>query len=361
MVEALNMSSVQRVFSPAAITVLTLLLVGACAAFVRLQYLPLLVEGDYRSYLVTAQYLAGEGEITHEVAFRMLKPLAPALISALSPIFGYQGATLFQAIVFYIALIIAMYLLAREFLWDRFLAASATLLVVLSYPVLKYGLDLLTETGGLFFYIISLWLTLKFIAKPSRHIFLWNAALITIGFLWKEYSIVAAVIFGLGILFHSALTSKQKAAYVAAYGAIFLAVHIPWQLYVDAVYDYSYFSWFKEGGAVGYASEYSLKNIAKSTAAVLGLAWLAVPSGLLRFRQLSSVQRRFLGAAVAPPFISYAWGYIASRLLYVLAPLFVLLAVEGIRSWRRAMQIAFIAAAILANFVWLFLSYSITL
>ncbi len=361
MVQTLNMFSMQRVFSPAAITLLTLLLIGACAVFVRLQYLPILVEGDYQTYLAAARHIAEGAPVTHDVAFRMLKPLPQLLIAATAPLFGYQGATIFQAVVMYFALIIAMYLLAYEFFRDRFLASCATLFIVLSYPVLKYGIDLLTETGALFFYILSLWLTLKFVTRPSVQIFLWNAAIVTIGFLWKEYSVVAAVIFGLAILFHSELTLRQKAQYVAAYGAIFLAVHIPWQLYVSAAYHYSYIDWYREGGAVGYATEYTIKNIVKSTAALLGLAWLLVPLGLLRFKKMSEQQKNFLSVAALPPFVSYTWGYVTSRLLFVIAPQAVLLAVEGLRSWRRELQIGFVALTILANVIWLFLSYSITL
>ncbi len=340
---------------------LTLLLVGAGAAFARIQYLPLAMDGDYGTYRDAAAHIAEGAPVTHDVALRMLKPLPLLVIAALAPAIGYESATLVQAVLFYFALIVAMFLLAHEFLKNRELAAYATLLVMLSYPVLKYGLELLTETGGLFFYIISLWLALCFVATPTWKLLLWNAVVVTVGFFWKEYAIVSAVIFGLAILFHAALSWRAKAYFVAAYGAIFLGAHVPWQMYVDAVYQYSYQSWFSEGGAVGYASEYTLKNIVKSTAALLGIAWLLVPLGARSFGRLHAVQRRFLALAMLPPLVSFAWGYITSRLLYVLAPQFVLLAVEGMRPWRREAQIAAVGVTILGNVLWLFMSYSITL
>jgi hypothetical protein len=350
--------------SPDARYIALLCAIALCAVFVRLWSLPLMLTSDYVSYRDTAQYIAHapDSALTDSVRSRMLKPLEPLLVAALAPFFGYVNATIVQAVAFYFALLLAMYLLAREFLEsDRETAFIATLACVLSYPLLRYGIDVLTETGAIFFYVISLWLTLRFAKTPSLPLFLCNVLAITLGFLWKEYSIIAAIVFGLAILFHRSLVVRQRAAYVVWYAALFLAVHIPWQTFVDLTYHYSYISWYHQGGTPGFASEFTLKNIVKSTGALLGLFWLLVPLALWKWRSLSSAQLRFLLIAVPPPFIAYAWGFVSSRLLFVLAPPFILLAAFALRSLPRWGRFSIAALAIAANIAWLFLSYSVTL
>jgi hypothetical protein len=149
---------------------------------------------------------------------------------------------------------------------------------------------------------------------------------------------------------------------VAAYAAIFLAIHIPLQIYVFLQYDYTYFSWYMSNAPAGVqAGEFTLRTITKSTAALLGLAWLLVPLGLVRFKAFELWQKRFFQTALIPPFMGYVWGYISSRLLYVMAPPFLLVAGMGLAGWSKTTQIIFVAIAAAANIAWLFLSYRIVL
>lgn len=338
-----------------------LLLIGACLVFAKLVLTPLYIQGDYQSYLSAAQYLNGTGPLTAEATYRMLKPLPILVISGLAPLMGYLNATVVQAVAFYFALAVAMYFFAYEFFQDRYLAAYAALAVMTSYPVLKYGVDVLTESGALFFFVLSLWLTLHFTKAPSQRLLLWNALVITIGFLWKEYSIVAAIVFGLVILSHTLLTLKQKAQYVLMYAAVFLVVHVPWQWYMAAHFHYSYISWYHQGGSLGYATQYTVTNVVKALAALLGFLWVFAPNGFKKIHELDTPKKQFLTIALPVPLMSFAWGYVTSRLLYVMAPPLVIVSVLGIRDLRREYQYIILAITIAINLIWLFLSYSITL
>lgn len=347
--------------SPLVVALLWVLLLGAMFASTKIVFLGTTVSGDYLEYVATAQSIAGDpdGRI---VPHRFLKPLAPAVIAGLATMVDYKTAVLAQALFFYFALVVAMFLLTHEFFNDRFRAVLVTSLLTLSYPVLKYGVELNIETGAWFFYVLSLWLTVKFLKSPVRLIFLANAAVITIGFLWKEYSIVSAIIFGLTLIIHPQLALTQKIRYIAAYAALFLTIHIPLQIYVYMQYGYTYLSWYMSNAPAGVAAgEFTLRTITKSTAALLGLAWLLVPLGFMRFALFATWQKRFFQTALLPPFIGYVWGYISSRLLYVMAPPFLLVAGMGLAGWSRRTQVAIVVAIIVANIAWLFLSYKITL
>ena len=388
-------------FTPTLSAILILFAFGAFGAFLKVHYLGFTVSSDYETYIETAKVFAGESVtqtlpnriavpsadlvqggsysgnetvasafgggtdvesvVTKAVSYRSLKPLAPLLTALLHPVFGFERAFWLQSLFFYFAFIVAIYLFAYEFFDDRYLAILLSLMSLLSYPVLRYGVDILTETGGWFFYALSLWLTLKFLKEPRKSFFFANVFVIVLGFLWKEYSVVAGAIFGLAILFHQTLGWRSKAFYILGFGGLFLAVNVPWEVFIFLTYHYTYISWYAQGGTPGFAEEFTLVNIVKSTAALLGLAWLAVPWGFRKFASLEPQKKLFLKIGLPTPFMALAWGFVSSRLFYVAAPAFLVLSVLGIKSWRRSMQIAFTVLVIAANLTWLFLSYSVKL
>jgi len=348
----------------ALVIVALLLIVGAVIAIFKLNYLGTTHSSDYDTYVMTAQYL--RGEVTSDptgisIAQRILKPLYPGFLALMGSVTDYFTAALVQAVIFYFLFIVAMFLLAREFFDDLFLATIAVVLSAFSYPVLKYGLDVYTETGAWFMYVLSLWLTVTFLRTPSRAIFFANVALITVGFLWKEYIVIAAIVFGICLLLHQALTIRQKILHVFLCGGIFLSVHIPWQFYILSTFNFSYLDWYLIGGADGFSYEFTLKNIVKSTAALIGIMWLFVPLGLIRLKSADFHQKLFAYAGSVAPLIGYAWGFISSRLLYVIAPPMLLVSLYALKGWDRRYLAALAALACIANLGWLVLSYRISL
>jgi hypothetical protein len=347
--------------SPVVVALSIILILGACGAFTKLYFFGLTDSSDYQEYVATAKLISGV-ENASAVPHRLLKPLNPLLVAGLAMVFNYQTAFILQALVFYFALTATTFFLAREFFDDIFKSALVALLSALSYPVLKYGVEINAETGALFFYVLSLYLTVRFLKQPRGTIFLANVLVITLGFLWKEYSIVAAIIFGLSLLMHPQLSIRRKAMHVGVYGAIFLTIHASYQTYIYLQYDYTYLSWYLSNAPAGYAhGEFTLRTITKSTAALLGLAWLLVPIGLYHFKTYQLWQRRFLQSALLPPMIGYTWGYVSSRLLYVMAPPFLLVVGMGLARFSLKTQIVVVVVVIAANIAWLFLSYKVAL
>ena len=339
------------------------LLAAAVGAFLKLYVIgPLPGSSDYQAYIETAKFFSGVPG-AQMLPFEILKPLNPMLVALFGFFVGIPHAFLLQSVLIYFALAVAMYFLAREFFEDDFTAASAGILMASSYPVLKYGVDIYADAGAWFFYVLSLWLTLKFLKQPARKILFWNIAVITVGFLWKEYIVVAAIIFGLTLLCHPALSIRQKITNIAWFAGIFLAVNLAWQAVVYGLWHYTYLDWYHAGGTPGFETQWTPKNVTKSFGALLGLLWLAVPIGIYKLRNLSNYQKIFLLCAVPPPFIALLWGFVSSRLFFVIAVPLMLSALFGMQSAfksRTALAIC-TTIAVIANIAWLFFSYAINI
>jgi hypothetical protein len=330
-----------------------LLALCALAAVFKIGYLGLTPNSDYDSYIGTAQLFAGTATTVYPQ--RVLKPLAPVLVTVAAPVLGFQNAFLFEVLLFYFAFALALYWLGFIFFEDSLLAFFVAILGALSYPILRYGVDLYTETGAQFFYVVSLALSLLYARMPSRKLLVANALIIGIGLLWKEYSVVSGLIFGLILLFESTPVAR-KLGNLALLALCSLLPTGLVQIWVYSAYHYTYLNWYVHGGASGFATQFTPYNLTKSVAALLGLAWLFVPAGLPITRTLAKPDKQFLLFAALAPCLAFCWGFVSSRLFYVMAPAFILIAVLGLARLPRSLQYPLVALVIAANLGWLAVS-----
>ena len=328
-----------------------LFVICALVAYGKLAFIGTTESGDYKSYIESAQALAGLPAAPHPE--RLLKPLAPLGTTLLAPITGdFPSAFILEVLIGYFALALVLYLLGYDFFGRKKQALAFALLAALSYPVLRYGVDLYTETGALFFYIASLLLTLRYLKAPSKKLIVANALVISLGFLWKEYSVVNAIIFGL-LLLTERIAPYERIKNIALFIAAGLPLSLLVQAWVYLSYHYTYLNWYLDAAAnsSGFEVEFTLKNIVKSFAALLGLAWLFVPLGAWRFKALEPYKRRFLIFAIIPPFIAPLWEHVSSRIFYPIAPAFLLLAILGIWALPKWLRAPVVALALILNVV----------
>lgn len=331
-------------------SLLFLFIVCSIAVVFRFGYIELTPNSDYHSYIATAQVFAGLE--APEVPARILKPLAPALVAVGAPYFGFRASFLGEVALLYFAFAFAFYFLAFSFFKEQRLALIATLFSILSYPLLRYGLDLYTETGALFFYVLALGLTFKYLETPSRRTLVLASITIGAGLLWKEYVVVNGLILGI-LLLLEATCSREKIKNLFILGVLSLGPSLLVQLWVYQTFGYTYVDWYLTGGVGGFATEFTLFNLTKSLAALLGLAWLLVPVGLTKWTSLTPTQRRFLSIAIPPTLLGFCWGFVSSRLFYVMAPSWILIATIGLSSLPRKIQHGLIATVLIANILWL--------
>src|SRR5581483_6065852 len=116
---------------PLAATLIALTMLGFAASLLKLELFGTTHSSDWDTYMLTARYMAGDQVDTSGISIpqRYLKPLFPGYLALAHTVTDYETAALAQAIVFYLALIVALFFLAYEFFEERF---TATLFVFLT-------------------------------------------------------------------------------------------------------------------------------------------------------------------------------------------------------------------------------------
>lgn len=332
-----------------------ILLIAIINIFIRANF-PDLIQGDTESYIMATRLIGGES--VEEIPYhRILKPLAPATVLMISKLthISIFNAMLVQAIIFYLALAVAIYYLLKLFFKDRFLSFVGAVLYISAYPMLKSGISMLTETGAWFFYVIALIFVFLYYLKPAKKYFIGAVLLIVIGFLWKEYSVLAAALLFFAIVFHPKLTKKDKAITIAQYALLGLLLFLPWQIIVYYKFNYTYFSWYTS------PARYTLSEIlfygSKSLFAVFLLGWILVIIGTKQWPKLNPEQRFILKGLLSVSLMMFLWGSMDSRLYYVIAVPLTILATMGLKHlmhhWRYCFVIILYLVIILGNYIWL--------
>lgn len=316
---------------------LLLLVLLSMIAVARYSLTPLTFPSDAQQFADTAAFMAGDDGSFY--GSRYLKPLLPATIRLFASIPGvtYEAAVLLQALVGYFALALAALAFGSKFFRDRWSGFLLALIVCTTYPMLRYGLDSYAETGAWTLYFLALLGTLLYYRTPRTWV-LWLTALsLLAGLLWKEYAVLAGVIFGFAILFQPTLSVVRKAHAIAQGLALTIVPWLVWQYHVWHSYEYTYLDWLSRGvDAEYYAATYNILSVGKSGFMLLTLAWLLVAIGMYRWRSLEHSDQRFLSFMAIPSFGFLLWGWVSSRLFFSLVPFTALFAVHGLTKFSSA-------------------------
>jgi len=337
-----------------------LFLLASVFAFVRLTFVPLVLSTDGDTYMQTAQYLAGEGDATYPE--RLLKPLGPLSIALFATFFDhdYYFSFLVLNVLLYFLFGVVAWLFVRTFFRDDRAAFLGALLLISSYPVLKYGLDTYTDLGSWMLSVAALLGVIVYVQTPTRRNVVLTALVIVVGLLWKEYSLLAGATFGLVILTQQGLTARERLLHLGILGGIVMVVFGAAQYAVYTQFHFSYLDWYRIGarGTNAAISEHNLWFMGKSMFAVFLLGWIPALFGLRAFPSLSTPQRRILLCVAPPLFVAFLWGYVSSRLYFVFAPTLVLLAAHGLLTYIKSKryQVITVLIIVFGNVAWLFWS-----
>lgn len=340
--------------------ILIILIIALFNVVIRVNFFPLTSTSDSYSYVETGKLLIGQnGEV---FANRILKPLAPLGIGLLSYLTGgdWEKALLIEAIIFYLLMAVAAYLFFESFLTDSRKAILASLLYISAYPMLKYGLNLFTETGSQFFVLLGFAGAIYFYRNPTKLNIYITSFIVAIGLLWKEYSAVAGAFLLIVLYFHPLLDKKDKLKNIARFALVMILTQGICQLIIYYFYHYTYFDWYVTGG-IPDESQYNPYYIGKSLFALLLPAWILFPFGLARFKQFSLEQKYWLKCLILPSFMFLGWGFVSSRLYFVAAPLFILILINALDFFKRKKiwSVFIFVIYIASNYYWLFISDSL--
>lgn len=342
-----------------------LLIAGVALAVARFAIADLTPSSDGASYIETAHFLGGEeGAPLHQ--HRILKPLAPLGILLIERVAGVSGqsALLIESLIGFAFLLLAGWWFFREFFAARperdTLALTGAILLAGGYPILKYGLDLYTETGAMAFFVGCAAATVRAARDPSWRNVLCATAIGVVGMLWKEYSALTLVSLGLAILVARELSWSEKFFRWSAMAGIGALVFGAWVAHVYVSYQYSYLDWFKLGGASGTLPlDNGSVAVVKSLLGIGMLAWLPAIGGVAKWRAMSGDERRIAIILAIPCLAIFTWGFAISRLYYVAAPMVLVFALHGLSRMMEGRPWVLPAATVLvlgSDFAWLAVS-----
>jgi hypothetical protein len=213
--------------------------------------------------------------------------------------------------------------------------------------------------GAWLFFVLALYGAVRYYRDASWKNFAIATAAVAIGLLWKEYSVIAGIFFGLVLFFESTRTWKEKCARIGVLALSSALALGSMALIVYTKYHYTYLDWLREAAAVGGdQSQHTFYFIAKSLVGVFLLGWVLVLVGFYNLRTLSRRDQWTLALLFPPSMLFLLWTFVSSRLYYVLAPLLTILALHGLRSLsrRRSIQIVLVVIILLGDYMWLFAS-----
>jgi hypothetical protein len=226
---------------------------------------------------------------------------------------------------------------------------------MLSYPMLKYGLEMATDSIAWLFYLLSI-LSLAVYWLGKKDSALWTAMIwITLGFFWKEYVVVSLVALHAFVLLDRRRSTKDSLILLAKLDTIFVIPHILWQAYVFQMYGYTYFDWYFVQDRP--YREWTPYHYGKSLFALLMFGWVFVFLGIRKWRA-EYAYSLFAAVLVAASSLCFVWGWPSSRLFFVLTPPLALVGVYGFTqtSKTRLMYLSGLILVLGSHLAWLFMN-----
>jgi hypothetical protein len=298
-------------------------------------FVPRFNHPDTQEYFSTIKYVLGEPG-AELFPYRILKPLPILIGAALSPIFGVENTLWVQNIVFYFLSVYLVFLLIFYFYKNEKQAFFGAVLYAGAYPVLAYGLASLTDMSGWFFYLLSIFLSLKFLQKISFKIAILIGFVAGLGMLFKE-SVAAAAIFFVALVFLAAkIPIKEKIKYVLVFSAAFLFLPVVNNIIIYKIFSFSYLAGYKyawSNSIGGFASFYMITpfRILIEIVRAFLLGWLFIFLGLKKEIFLKVGDRiRILLALILPSLSFFLWSYPHNRMIFIAAPFLIFLGSFGL-------------------------------
>ncbi len=309
---------------------------------------------DSSEYAQTATYFRGE---TLPALDRLIKPVIPFFVAIGSYFFGVKPSFLLINGIFYLFIGLLVYKIIKLLFNNDRQALVGSLLFITAYPILEYGVTYMTDIGGWFFFIASIYLTLRFLKTPSYRLAILNGFTAALGFLTKEYIVGAILFFIVCVLFIFKEKLAQKTKYLLVYVLSFFVFFVPWQVFVYIRFHYSYYDWWHFNHVdTSKFSASPLRQIIKSVGATFMLGWALVFIGIAKLGKMAQENKKIIVALLIPSFSFLTWPTASSRLFYVIGLLLSILASWGIVSLdlfkKRFLLYGTLILVVAGNYFW---------
>lgn len=278
-------------------------------------------QGDTLSYTATAQYfydhqMPTDPILNHYVRARLLKPTYGVIGALLMPIMNAEQSMLLLNILFYFGCAYLLFRILSTFLgfkpWQAFVGVAW---FACSYPMLKYGFALMTDIGGYFFALLTIFLAFLADNRQKPFYLLLAGLAAAIGFAIKETG-------GLGMLFIffywlfrvRQIGVKKLIQYWATAGIPFVAISAAIQLTVMGISGYSYTDWIGSNEQALGQQFRTLKYFIGTQGAAFHLLWVFFLIGLIKIKKSSKPKALLAMIPVGLPVL--AWPIFITRILF---------------------------------------------
>jgi len=287
--------------------------------------------GDTSQYIQTINWF--QGEESEPSVWRVIRPIG-SLIAVPFEFLGEGAGLIVQNAIFYLLCAFLIFKITELIYHNKRQAFFASLFFVTATPVIETGLAYLTDTGGWFFFLLSIFLTLLYFKNKNEKLITINGFLSGAGVLLKESGGLGAPFFGLMILL-SRNGIKEKIFKIIRFGVFFLTPIVIVQFLMFKYFNFSSLDLFHT--SVGFADPgeswliASLRYLGQFFR-IMGILWPLILIGIWREWQEKNWERIKIFLALLPSsFVFLLWHPAAgARTVFFFAPLGILFATHGL-------------------------------
>ena len=303
------------------------------------------LRGDSQSWIDTVHWFQGrEVEVS---PIRIIRPLGP-LIAVPFEFLGNGAGLVVQNIIFYLLGALLIFKITELIYHDKNLASSenldsskikkqaflTSLFFIISPTIIQYGLAYLVDTGAWFFNLLSIFITLVYFKNKDERLIILNGFLSGMGVLLKENGGLGILFFGMMVLLSKEFGIRDKISRIIRFGVFFVIPIAIVQILTFKYLHFTYLDLYAAGGAATRGSSLFLivLEYLGQFFGVLGILWVFFFIGLRReLLEKDKERTKIYLALILPSFSFLLWSIEAgSRLLFIFAPLGMLLATKGL-------------------------------
>ena len=163
---------------------------------------------DTQVYISQIQFYEGKIPQDDQARLRSFKPFYGVVGAFLSNIMTEEQAMFTINLLFYFGLIIFAFFFLREIGFQNKFAVIGSAWVGTGYPLLKYGLSLLTDISGWFFALATITVFLVGLRKQNSYLLILASVLGFIGSLCKETGVLGLLFAGIYLAMLFIFTGK---------------------------------------------------------------------------------------------------------------------------------------------------------
>lgn len=200
---------------------------------------------DSRFYISVTRYFLGITSTPHPIGFA-IRPLIPLLASPLNLLTDIRTSYGILNTILYLGSCNIIYIIAKEMINSRRAALYSSLLLAGSLPSILFFPSIMTESGGVFFSLLTIYVWLKLMREnASTRKWLISFTLLGLGALSREIVYPAALSAALLTLIEKKTLKKSLACFSI------LVIPLTWNILTTLLINYNYLahyllavSWF---------------------------------------------------------------------------------------------------------------------